>query len=75
MRSIRLQGWTIYDHPSDYPQSFVARRWVVVDGEVVPTTDMFTADTLVELRAMLPPGLICFQRSRDDDSAIVECWI
>jgi hypothetical protein len=26
------EGWTVLDHPSNYPQFFVARKWVAVGG-------------------------------------------
>jgi len=71
----QLTGWTVYDHPRDYPAHFVARRWVAAGGDVIPTDDMFIADTLDELRALLPPGMVCFPRMPLDDPKIVECWM
>lgn len=68
-----MQGWTVYDHPSDYPNSFVARRWVTVRDQVAATNEMFTAETVEELGALLPRGLVCFPRAPSDDPAIVEC--
>lgn len=70
-----MNGWTVYDHPADYPQHFVARRWIARGGAVIATAEMFTADSLEELRALLPPGLIVFPRSPSDDPTIVECWM
>jgi hypothetical protein len=70
-----VSGWTVFDHPRDYPDVFVARRWVARRGEVVPTHDMFTADSLAELRALLPAGLICVPRMPWDDTKIVEVWL
>jgi hypothetical protein len=70
-----LTGWTIYDHPRDYPDCFVARKWLAQRGGVVATTEMFTADTLDELRALLPPGLTCLARLPGDEPQIVEVWI
>jgi hypothetical protein len=67
--------WTVYDHPRDYPDSFVARRSEVTGGVVRLTTDMFVADTLGELRALLPPGLHCLPRYPDDQPHIVEVWL
>ena len=29
---IRLSMWTVYDHPSDFPDLFIARRWEVGEG-------------------------------------------
>ena len=71
----QLTGWTVYDHPRDYPDCFIARRWIAVGGEVVPTTDMFTGATLDEVRALLPPGLVYFPRAEQDDPKIVEVWL
>lgn len=70
-----LSMWTVYDHPRDYPDVFVARRFEITRGLSGPTNDMFTADTLDELRRLLPPGLFCLLREPDDDPKIVETWI
>jgi len=40
-----------------------------------PTTNVIVADTLEEVRALLPPGLICMPRDVADDGVIVETWI
>lgn len=29
--------WCVYDHPRDFPNMFVARLWIVIDGAAVPT--------------------------------------
>jgi hypothetical protein len=77
-------GWTIYDHPSDYPNGFIARKWIYAPGmapddngeaQPTPTAEVLTASSLAELRALLPLGLICFPRKADDDPAIVESWL
>lgn len=63
--------WTIYDHPTDYPDKFVARKFILDK----PTSEVIIADTLEELREMLPLGLSCFNRSVTDDPVIVETWM
>jgi hypothetical protein len=63
--------WTIYYNTSDHPGMYVARRFDVD----VPTSDMFVADTLDEVRALLPPGLYCLPRNVKDDPVIVEVWV
>jgi len=70
-----LTMWSVYDHPSDYPDAFVARKFEARGGITVATSDMFTAPTLNELRRLLPPGLVCFPRNPDDDPVIVETWL
>ena len=76
MASDELSIWTVYDHPRDYPDSWVARRSAISRTVgVVITADMFTADTLDELRALLPPGLYRLPRYPQDDPKIVEVWL
>lgn len=70
-----LHIWTVYDHPSDYPHSFVARLYVSHDGRDYVTNQVIEADTLDALRAMLPPGLYRMPRDVRDDPCIVETWL
>lgn len=67
--------WTIYERPHDYPDQCVARRCEVSAGGVRMTNDMFVADTVDELRMLLPPGLFCLSRDPKDDPVIVEVWL
>lgn len=66
--------YTIYDHPSDHPNSFVVRRWVKVGPKTWPGEVRFGL-TLDEARAQLPRGVECLGRLSGDDSKIVETWI
>jgi hypothetical protein len=66
-----LNIWTVYDHPLDYPNSFVARRWAMN----VPTADVIVSPSLDRVRASLPPGLYRMNRNPNDDPKIVEVWI
>lgn len=70
-----LSVWTVTENPSDHPGKFVARRHVVGRGEVRPTDDHHIADTLAEVRDMLPAGLYPLPRQPGDDPVIVESWI
>lgn len=70
-----LVGWTIFTHPEDFPEHYVARRWVTSEVGALPTEDVLIADTLEELRAKLPRGLVLTHRMPQDDPAIVEIWI
>ncbi len=69
--------WTVYKHPRDYPDKFVARAHIVgrCKDQSGPTTAVVIADTLDAVRAQLPPGLIRMPRLRDDDPVIVETWL
>ena len=67
-----LKIWTIYDHPTDYPDNFVARLFLLDK----PTTYLVIASTLDDLRgAMREAGLIQLDRSPGDDPKIVETWM
>lgn len=70
-----LEIWTVYDHPSDYPDAFVARLHLVHADAVEPTDLVVSAPTLPALRLKLPPGLSCLTRDPTDDPCIVESWL
>jgi len=64
--------WVIYDHPSDYPNSFVAREFVLDK----PTENFIAIANLDELRGhFLEIGLTCITRSPEDEPQIVETWL
>jgi len=77
MNSHALAMWTVYDHPKDYPNSFVARRWEVGTGtEPIPTDSIVISPDLKSLRGLLTEmGLTPLGRSVEDDAAIIETWI
>jgi len=66
-----LAIWTIYDHPTDYPDVFVARKF----NYDQPTDEILTDTTLDGLRHKLPNNLTCLKRDPLDDPKIVECWL
>jgi len=69
--------WTLYDHPLDFPDKYVARRYVVTkEGPITRTEDLKFADTLEELRdEMRDLHLFPVERFPDDDPKIVEVWL
>jgi hypothetical protein len=70
-----LSMWTIYDHPRDHPEVFVARRWEVRD-EPTPTSELMISGDLEYIREqMRARGLYCLERSPDDDPKIIETWL
>ena len=68
----KLTIWTIYKHPSDYPDEWVLRAHDVPGG---PRFGCATADTLQAIRRKVPLHLHCLARSEDDDPAIYEVWV
>lgn len=67
--------WTVYDHPTDFPDAYVVRAHRIMAGHSEPTDQIFLANTLEEVRALLPPGLHRLARNEGDDPKIVESWI
>jgi hypothetical protein len=64
--------WTIYDRPVDYPNSFVARKFIVDR----PTDEVIVRDTLAEVRKAIGwRALVRFERHPDNDPKIIEHWI
>jgi hypothetical protein len=82
-RIVSLQefGFCVYDHPIDYPNSYVARRWytgsMVGNTAVIPDRDEFiVASDLETIRnEMRKKGLTQVPRHVDDDPVILEIWI
>jgi hypothetical protein len=70
-----LEMFTIYDHPADYPNHFVIRRWTIADGKPHPDDAVILVTTLVEARLHIKPGLCCIDREVNDDPKIMETWI
>jgi hypothetical protein len=70
-----LDMFVVYDRPKDFPTSIVVRRWEVRAGESRPTDSVWTAPTLAEARAQLPPGLHLLGRWPEDDPCIAEVWL
>jgi hypothetical protein len=70
-----LALWTVYDHPSDFPDRFIARLWLVSRTGTVMTEETVSAATLEELRDRLPPGLYRLDRDPNDDPVVVETWL
>jgi hypothetical protein len=71
-----LYLYTVYDHPKDYPNHFVARRFEVSGDAAGATSDMQLFDSLEEVRKLFQSwGLFCLGRSRMDEPQIVETWV
>lgn len=67
--------WTIYKHPKDYPESFVARQFLLDKA----TDNILIAPTLAGIRQAIQNiadyELIRIERAECDDSVIVESWL
>jgi len=69
--SRELEIWTLYDHPRDYPNSYVARKFL----NDKPTSEFMVSPSLASLRKYFDQkGLLCLNRDPNDDPVIVETW-
>jgi hypothetical protein len=67
-----LALWVIYDHPRDFPNCIVARKWVLDR----PTLEHMEFATLEDARNHFRRwGLVCLTRNPEDDAKIVETWL
>jgi hypothetical protein len=72
-----LPIWTIYAHPKDFPDAYVARMFETgPEGEPVPTKVMLASPEIEALRAAFShAGLTRLDRNEGDQPEIVESWI
>jgi hypothetical protein len=71
-----MSNWVVYDHPRDYPNYYVLRRWDILRGVGgVPTSEVYLAETLDDIRDFVPQGCTPLHREAADDASIVEVWI
>lgn len=74
-----LDMWVIYDHPTDYPEHWVVRRWHVdlqAPGRIIADVDAWKlADSLHEARVSVPSHLHRIDRLTGDDPRIREVWL
>lgn len=78
MREPLFDQWVVYDHPKDFPDSFVARRHAH-DPDVAdyfPTEDYMASRDLKALRqALARKGLVRLDRDPSDPPQIMEIWL
>lgn len=61
----------IYDHPKDYPNSYVARIWDMDK----PTNVVVANENLDMLRSLIPNGMGCINKFETDDPCMLEIWL
>jgi hypothetical protein len=70
-----LNIWTVYDHPADFPHSYVARRFEVDEGGSRPTNDIVQGELQIIRESFRYCGLVRLLRAEADDPKIVEAWL
>lgn len=67
---------TVYEYPKDFPDRYVARVHFITKEYSWPSSKIFIVkDTLDEVRAAIPAGMLRMNRSPEDDPCIVETYI
>jgi hypothetical protein len=66
---------TLYEKPSDYPEKYVARLWLVRKGIVQSTDIIMLADTLDELKQRIPAYMQFMNRETNDDPKILGVYL
>jgi hypothetical protein len=70
-RDHAIVAWVVlWDLPA-YPERYAAR--LVMSG-AMPSLYLLLADTLADIREMLPPGLVRSERMPVDPPEVVEIW-
>lgn len=70
-----LALWTVYSHPSDFPNDYVARRCEVNRNGIQQTGDVMLGELSIIRASFLQAGLTCLRRNEDDEPHIVESWL
>jgi hypothetical protein len=71
-----LAMWTVYDHPLDFPNAVVARKFVVGPGGEQATNIVLRFMSINHARRYFSfHGLSCITRSPGDSPSIVETWL
>lgn len=69
-----MNYYVIYKKPRDYPKDYVVRGYYV-NNEGIQHGFPGICSTLKEARKLIPTGLVCVSRHKQDDPVIVETWI
>ena len=68
MTDASTEMWVIYEHPRDYPNGYVLRRWKCGRAAEPDAVAIF-ADDLLAARAQVPLGKYRLPRFPSDDSS------
>lgn len=71
----RLPMFTITDHPTDYPDFFVARLALTLPAVEITAFAIMDADLDRLRETMEALGLVKLDRMPGDSPAVVECWL
>ena len=66
---------TVCFNPTDYPNKYTARLFLIGNGNTYATSALMVEDTLEDIRKGIPPFFTRVDRDSKDDPVIVEVWI
>jgi hypothetical protein len=67
-------AWVIYDERAQCGH-YVARKFLIGSNFTFDACEEFSADTVEELRALLPAGLISVGRHESDPRSVIETCV
>jgi hypothetical protein len=70
-----LDMYVVYDHPTDFPNHFVVRHWIIGAGRAKPTDRCVIGKTLDEVRTAIPAYCVRLERSPEDEPQVLESWV
>ncbi len=76
--NLSLPIYTIYDHPTDYPEHFVVRRAVINnEGNIIPDEKLHLQTNSLEMihAIMQSDGLVFMGKHPNDDEKIIGTYI
>ena len=66
--------WAIYEHPTDHPDAYVMREWLVSESGAMPGNGQ-VFDTLEAARAAVPAAATRIDWPGEPDPHIVETYM
>ena len=75
---MKMDQWVVYDHPTDYPDEYIARRWEINKDGITATDEVIASRELKYVREIIHlrmPGAVRLDRFPMDDPKILEVWI
>lgn len=70
-----ITQYVIYNNPSDCPNKFVVRKWLIVGSKIIPSNVVGAEDTLEEARKLVPDEFSLLPLFDNDDPCIEEVYI
>lgn len=70
-----MDVWVVCFNPKDFPSKYVVRKHTIGKFNNESTNEYYIGDTLDDVRAKIPMGMLRFPRVALDHPAIVESWL